>query len=130
MAEQSDKAEENSRRCCPTCGTPAYRHPDRIRGEDALTLPAEALNRSAVVIGNMMPDVSFDVIKMTVEYIFRRMIDKTSARIFTDLYRHLSAKPSVALTMEEDAKIREIVSNLLTHDPSHRPVNAFSDLCE
>lgn len=102
-----------------------------------MPIPDEVLQRGAIVLGNMMPDVRFYVIKMTVEYMFREMLGEASARKrdgysdAVDLYRHLSDKPDgEPLTTEEDAMIRDLVSKVLTHDPSYRPVNAFSDLCE
>lgn len=72
---------EAAKRECPTCGTPAFSHPDRIRGEDALPIPRDALIRGATMICNMMPDRGMEVAELVAEAVFREMLDPKPGKL-------------------------------------------------
>jgi hypothetical protein len=76
----TDGEHKNALRCCPTCGTPAFSHPDRIRGEDALPIPPEALALGVRVLQNMVRGLQPDIAEMTVEAIFREMLQERHPR--------------------------------------------------
>lgn len=74
----TDKDRENARRGCPTCGTPACNHPDRIRGEDALPIPPEALIAGRTMVQNFLPQYEWRTCEAIAEGIFREMLEKCS----------------------------------------------------
>ena len=70
---------------CPNCGTPAFTHPDRIRGEDALPLPPEALIAGRETLENFVsnpsdppPHYNWKDIEALAESVFRAMLEKCS----------------------------------------------------
>jgi hypothetical protein len=74
----TDEDHKNARRVCPTCGTPACNHPDRVRGEDALPIPPEALIAGRTVVQNFLPHYDWKTCEMIAEGIFREMLGKCS----------------------------------------------------
>lgn len=74
----TEEDHKNARRCCPTCGTPACNHPDRIRGEDALPIPPEALRAGGQMVQNFLPQYEWRTCEGIAEGIFREMLEKCS----------------------------------------------------
>ena len=74
----TEEDHKNAARCCPTCGTPACNHPDRVRGEDALPIPPEALIAGREALGRFMPHRSWQTVEMVAESVFRTMLEKCS----------------------------------------------------
>lgn len=69
---------ENARRCCPTCGTPACNHPDRVRGEDALPIPPAALKIGADQLGKLLKHQDRATVEMIADSVFRSMLEACS----------------------------------------------------
>ena len=67
--------------CCPTCGTPANCHPDRVRGEDALPVPEETLQAGENILSGMMQPAYDDagIRRQTAESVFRAMLEASAS---------------------------------------------------
>lgn len=78
MPRWTDREHENARRCCPTCGTPACNHPDRVRGEDALPIPPAALKIGADQLGKLLKHQDRATVEMIADSVFRSMLEACS----------------------------------------------------
>jgi hypothetical protein len=63
---------------CPTCGTPANCHPDRIRGEDALPTPPAALKIGADQLGKFLKHQDRATVELVADAVFRSMLEASS----------------------------------------------------